>query len=124
MIELTKDLFIKNIYDYITNADHWKYKSNVPSVIDFYADWCLPCKNMLPIITEMEKNNSNINFFTVNVDKENELVQLFEIKSIPTFMFIPINDYPSIFPGILSRYKFKRILDDMINNIDIYNNFI
>ena len=88
--------FRNKIMDYVEHPDEWVYKGTRPAVIDFYTTWCGPCKMMAPIVEEMAKTYAGkVDFYKVDIDKEQELAQTFGIQSIPTFLFIPVKGKPS-----------------------------
>ena len=117
MIEhLTKETFIEKIFDY-ENNEEWLYKGDKPAVIDFYADWCGPCKMISPILEELSNEYDEINIYKINTEQEQELSQIFGIRSIPTLLFIPLNDTPQMSQGALP----KNALIDVINDILLKN---
>jgi thioredoxin len=100
-INLTKKMFIEQIMDYESNPEEWIYKGEMPGLIDFYADWCRPCKITSPILDELAiEYKDKIKIYKVNVDKEGELAGIFGVQSIPTFLFMPMEGNPTISSGI------------------------
>lgn len=100
-IHLSKDVFLAQIMDYEKNPDEWIYKGQLPGIIDFYADWCRPCKVTSPILDELAKEYAGkIIIYKVNVDKEQELASVFGVQSIPTFLFMPLKGNPVMSSGI------------------------
>lgn len=100
-VQMTKQMFIDEIMDYETNKTEWVYKSDMPGLIDFYADWCRPCKITSPILDELAKEYAGkVKFYKVNVDNERELASVFGVQSIPTFLFMPVEGKPTISSGI------------------------
>ena len=90
VVELTKSEFLKKVYDYEKNPDKWTYSGSKPAIIDFYADWCGPCRMVAPVLKSMaEKYKNDIVVYKINVDRERELASAFGITSIPTILFIP-----------------------------------
>ena len=84
VINMDKAMFIKDVFDYTANSDVWEYKGKKPAIIDFYADWCGPCRQTAPIMKELAKEyKDQIVIYKVNVDKERELASLFNATSIP-----------------------------------------
>ncbi len=95
------------------NPQQWIYKGDEPSVIDFYADWCGPCKRVAPIMDEMAKKyNGKVRFYKVNVDKENKLASVFNIRSIPAVLFIPKKGKPLMQVGLLPHSTYVKIIDE------------
>jgi thioredoxin 1 len=100
-VHLTKELFLANIMDYEKNPEEWVYKGKLPGIIDFYADWCRPCKITSPILEELAKKYAGrIVIYKINIDQEQELASVFGIQNIPTFLFMPMTGNPSMSSGI------------------------
>jgi thioredoxin 1 len=117
--QLTKDTFQKKIFNYEQNKE-WKYEGELPAVIDFWAPWCGPCRKVGPIIDELSKEYAGkVNFYKVNVDDEQELSEVFSIRSIPSMLFIPKEGKPKMSVGALPKEglieAIKRELDVSIN---------
>ena len=111
VIELTTAEFQKQIYDFRTNPE-WKYEGDIPSVIDFYATWCGPCKMMEPIMDTLAGEYAGkIRIYKVNVDKEKRLAAMFHVRSIPTFLFIPMTGEPKHANGAMDIDQMRRIID-------------
>lgn len=101
---MTTDLFLEKVHDYKTNPDVWIYKGDMPCVIDFYADWCGPCRMQAPILEELAKAyDGRILVYKVNVDKEKELSTAFGIRSIPSLLFVPMSGKPAMQAGMMSK---------------------
>ena len=108
---LTKETFLKKIFNYEEHKD-WKYEGELPSVIDFYADWCGPCKMIAPVIeTLSEEYQGKVNFYKIDTEKEQELAGAFGIQSIPSLLFIPKEGQPQMSMGALPKQDFKKIID-------------
>lgn len=102
--------FRDKIFEY-EGASEWNYKGSVPSVIDFYADWCGPCKMVAPVLEELAiEFDGQVNFYKVDTEKEQELSAMFGIQSIPTFLFIPVDSEPMMQPGALPKHVFKEVI--------------
>ncbi|MFT3981049.1 MAG: thioredoxin [Ferruginibacter sp.] len=113
-IQLGLKDFRDNIFDYETETE-WKYKGSLPAIIDFYADWCGPCKMVAPILEELSKEyEGKLLIYKVDTEKEAELSALFGIQSIPTLLFIPVNAQPMIQPGALPKKVFKEIIEEQL----------
>jgi thioredoxin len=107
---LTKETFLQKVTDY-TKSSEWQYKGSKPAVIDFYADWCGPCKQMSPVMEELAaKYKGKLDFYKINVDKETELAAMFGIRSIPYFVFIPMGEEPKAMMGSTPKENFENIL--------------
>jgi len=97
MEHLNKERFLKEVFNYEANKD-WKYEGKIPCIIDFYADWCQPCKIVAPILEELSKEyEGKINIYKVNTEEETELAAAFGIKSIPSILFCPKEGQPQMF---------------------------
>lgn len=111
-ITLTTQGFKNQIFNYET-ASEWKYNGSLPAIIDFYADWCGPCKMVAPVLEELaEEYNGRLLIYKVNTEVEQELASVFQIQSIPTFLFIPVNNQPVLQPGALPKNAFKKIIEE------------
>lgn len=111
---LTKQEFINEVFDF-ENNEEWKYKGKLPAIIDFYADWCGPCKAVAPTLEQLSEEYENkIEIYKIDTDKEAELSELFAIQSIPTFLFIPVNGAPMVQRGALPKNVFKQVIDERL----------
>ncbi|MDP2334971.1 MAG: thioredoxin domain-containing protein [Bacteroidota bacterium] len=117
--KLTKELFIQKVWDYTNSPKDWKYLGSKPAIIDFYADWCGPCKIASPILDEIESEYAGrILVYKVNTDQERELAQVFGITGIPAFLYIPATGKPVMMSGIgQSKEETKKMF---IENIEKY----
>jgi len=114
MEHLTTEAFREKIFDYTAERD-WKYKGNVPAIIDFYADWCGPCRMVAPVLEALdEEYRGRVNIFKVNTEEESELSSIFDIRSIPSILFIPVVDKPRMSMGAMSRQDFIRMIQDVL----------
>lgn len=114
-VQLTYNSFLKKIWNFEKNPQKWIYEGDEPSVIDFYADWCGPCKRVAPIMDEMaRKYNGKVKFYKVNVDKENRLASVFQIRSIPAVLFIPKKGKPLMQVGLLPHDTYIQIIDEQL----------
>ena len=107
VVVLNKADFLTKVYNYEKNQSEWVYEGTKPCIVDFYADWCGPCKKVSPILKELAGEYKNdIIIYKINVDNEKELAAAFGIQSIPTLLFIPANGKPQIAQGALSKEQF------------------
>lgn len=114
-MELTKDEFIKRVYNYEANPNEWKYEGDKPCVVDFHATWCAPCKMLAPSLEELNQEfNGQINIYKVDVDKSPELAAIFGVRSVPTLLWIPINGKPSITQGALPKSQLESIIKNTL----------
>lgn len=110
-VKLTTQEFKDKIFNY-KEEKSWNYKGNLPAIIDFYADWCGPCRMVAPVLEELSKEFENqLIIYKVDTEKEEELAAVFGIQSIPTFLFIPLKEDPLIQPGALDKNIFRMIID-------------
>ena len=111
---LTKQDFIDQVFDF-ENQQEWNYKGSLPAIIDFYADWCGPCKTVAPTLEQLSEEYENkVSIFKVDTDKEAELSHLFGIQSIPTFLFIPVAGAPMVQRGALPKNAFKQVIEERL----------
>lgn len=102
-IKLTTQKFIEDVFDYTTEKE-WKYKDNVPAVIDFYADWCGPCKMVAPVLEELSDSyEGKVKIYKLDTEVEQELAGAFGIRSIPSILFIPVDGQPMMQVGALPK---------------------
>lgn len=112
--EMTAQDFKEKIFDY-ENESEWNYKGDKPVVLDFYADWCAPCKQTGPILEEISEERDDIDIYSVDVEQEQELAGAFGIQSIPTFIFIPTEGKPASATGALPKETFNEAIEKTIN---------
>lgn len=114
MVEhLTKETFKEKIFNYEINKE-WKYEGNIPCLIDFYADWCQPCKAVAPILEElMTEYDGKLNIYKINTEKEQELSMVFGIKSIPSLLFVPMEGLPQMTQGALPKDAFQKAIAEI-----------
>lgn len=105
--------FVNTIFDFRNESD-WNYKGDKPAIIDFYADWCGPCKRVSPIMEELAlEYKGEINIYKVNTDYEQELASAFGIQSIPSIMFIPMEGQPHMYVGAFPKDEYIRIINEV-----------
>lgn len=104
--------FIKEVWDIEKYPDSFAFKGDNPCIIDFYADWCGPCKKIAPIMEELAKEyKGKLTIYKVNTDNERKLATIFKIKSIPTVFFMPMTGQPRTQVGALSKEDYKNIIE-------------
>lgn len=115
MESLTKHSFLQKIFDYEQNKE-WKYEGELPCVIDFYADWCGPCKMVEPVLQELsEEYQGKLNIYRINTEDQQELAATFNIQSIPSLLFVPLNDKPQMAVGALPKNTFRKKISEILN---------
>ncbi len=114
-IHMNKDMFIERVMDFQANKEEWNYIGDKPAIIDFYADWCKPCKLIAPIMDELaEEYKGQIYIYKVDTQVERELASVFGIRSIPAVLFIPMEGQPQMSTGALPKETFKSAIDDFL----------
>jgi len=112
---LTTEEFREKVWDYRSSPDKWKYLGELPCVIDFYADWCRPCKMVAPIMEELAKKyEGKVIFYKVNTDKEKELASVFQIRSIPSILFVPAKGDPKFSVGAMQKEDYIKIIESEV----------
>lgn len=113
-IKMTTADFKEKVFNYDTEKE-WKYTGNLPAIIDFYADWCGPCKQVAPILEELSKEyEGKLLIYKVDTEAELELSSVFGIQSIPTFLFIPVEGNPMLQPGAFPKNISKQVIEERL----------
>ncbi|MBB6482161.1 thioredoxin [Spirochaeta isovalerica] len=113
---LTVDTFKEKVFNYTENKD-WKFEGDLPCIIDFYADWCGPCKMVAPILEELSTEfEGKMNVYKVNTEEQQELAAAFGIQSIPSLLFVPKDGQPQMAMGALPK---NSLLDAMKNVLNV-----
>lgn len=103
MENLTKETFIEKVFDFESEKE-WKFKGDKPAIIDFYADWCGPCKMVAPILEELSKEYAGkVDIYKIDTEEQHELSSAFGIRSIPSILFIPLEGHPEMASGALPK---------------------
>ncbi len=114
-IAMDKEMFMERIVNYQANPGEWNYLGNKPCIIDFYADWCGPCRRIAPILEELaEQYAGKIYIYKVNTDKQKELASLFNVTSIPMLLFVPMSGQPQMAKGALSKEQFEEAIKNVL----------
>ena len=114
-IKLNKADFLTKIIDYETAPNEWNYLGDKPAIIDFYADWCGPCKRIAPMLEELaEEYGDKIYIYKLDTEKEKEVARLFGIRSIPSLLFIPMTGKPQMTTGALPKNELKKAIDTIL----------
>ena len=113
--DLTLEEFKNSIMDYEANPKEWKYKGERPAIIDFYAGWCGPCKATAPILDSLATEyDGTVDFYKVDVDKQEELAAMFGIRSIPSLLFIPKDGQPQMQVGAMGRADLENAIKTIL----------
>jgi len=111
---LNKQAFLEKVFNYENNKD-WKFEGELPCIIDFYADWCQPCKQVAPILEELsDEFAGKINIYKVNTEAEQELAGAFGIRSIPSMLFCPADGQPQMAVGALPKESLIQAINDVL----------
>ena len=114
-IKLNKKEFLKKVADFEKSPSQWKYLGDKPAIIDFYADWCGPCRRLAPLLDELALEYENkIYIYKVNVYNEKEIAETFGITSLPTIVFVPLEGKPSAGTGFLPKEVLKKAINDIL----------
>jgi thioredoxin 1 len=111
---LTKDSFLQKVFNYAQNKE-WKFEGKLPCIIDFYADWCAPCKMVEPILQELaQEYQGKLNIYRIDTQAQQELAAAFGIQSIPSILFVPLNDNPQMAIGTLPKKTLKKAIKEVL----------
>jgi thioredoxin len=114
MEHLTKQTFFEKVFNYEVNKE-WKFEGEIPCIIDFYADWCQPCKMVAPILEELSKEyEGKINIYKVDTEDQQELAAAFGIRSIPSMLFVPMGEQPQMAAGALPKETLVQVINDVL----------
>ena len=114
MIQLTTQGFKDKIFNYETETE-WKFGGELPAIIDFYADWCGPCKAIAPVLEELSKKYAGrLLIYKIDTDKESELSSIFGIQSIPTLLFIPMQGSPMLQKGAVPKNALVEVIEEKL----------
>jgi len=112
---LTSETFKEKIFNYEENKD-WKFEGDKPVIIDFYADWCQPCKMVAPILEELQDEyGDKLDIFKVNTEEQKDLSAVFGVQSIPSLLFVPKEGQPQMAMGALPKETFKQAISEVLN---------
>jgi thioredoxin 1 len=114
LIHLTKETFLERIFNYEAGTE-WNFKGEKPCLIDFYADWCGPCRMVSPILEELAEDfKEQLDIYKVDTEEETELASVFGIRSIPSILFIPVIGNPRIALGALPKEVFLQAFSEVL----------
>ncbi len=118
-VKLTKAKFLAEVWDYEKSPKEWKFKGAKPAMIDFYADWCAPCRTAAPILEEVSKEYAGkVTIYKIDTEVERELASVFGISGIPAFLYIPVKGKPSMTSGIgRTKEDTKKMFQENIEKI-------
>ncbi|WP_299049550.1 thioredoxin [uncultured Polaribacter sp.] len=111
---LTKTTFLEKVFNFTENKE-WKFEGNKPALIDFYADWCGPCKALAPVLEQLsEEYGDKIDIYKIDTEAEQELSAAFGIRSIPSMLFCPMGEEPQMANGALPKPELERIIAEVL----------
>jgi thioredoxin 1 len=111
---LTLQTFKEKVFNFEVNKE-WKFEGNLPCLVDFYADWCGPCKKVAPILEELAKEyDGKLTIYKVDTEQERELASLFRVQSIPSLLFVPVEGQPQMALGALPRETFVNAIENVL----------
>ncbi len=115
MEHLTKEIFKEKVFDFEKNKE-WKFEGDKPCIIDFYADWCGPCKMVAPVLEELSKEyDGKVDIYKVDTEKERDLAAMFGIRSIPSILFVPKDAQPQMAMGALPKQELVKAIEGVLN---------
>lgn len=114
-LSITYDDFLEKVWDFKENPQKWVFKGDLPIVIDFYADWCGPCKRIAPIMEKLAKEyDGKLRVYKINVDNERKLAGVFQVQSIPAVLFVPVSGQPSMQTGALTEEMYYKVVKEQL----------
>ena len=112
---LTYKEFLSKVWNFESSPNTFVYKGKLPAVIDFYADWCGPCRRVAPIMEKMAKEyDGKLLVYKVNVDQEKDLSSVFNVTSIPMVLFIPMEGQPMKQVGALPEEGYRKVIEEQL----------
>lgn len=116
VVALTSDTFKQLVWDYQKSPKEWVFSGDQPVIIDFYADWCRPCKMVAPIMEQLAAEyKGKVRIYKVNTDQQRELAGLFNISSIPAVLFVPKAGKPQMSVGAMQKDAYENAIKTVLN---------
>ncbi len=115
VVYLNKATFIEKVWDYEKHPDDWVYKGSLPCIVDFYADWCAPCRRIAPILDELAKEYAGqIIIYKIDTDKERELASVFQVRGIPSILYVPMQGKPQMQSGAFPKDRYQEMINTIV----------
>lgn len=120
VMKIDRTEFLKKVMNFEKNPKVWKYEGSMPCVVDFYADWCAPCRKAAPVMDELaEKYKGKVLFYKINTDQEKELASMFQITGIPAFLWVPVSGKPIMKAGVANdpaaiKEQFEKAINEIL----------
>ena len=115
IVMLDKAGFLKNVYNFEKNPNQWVFEGSLPAIVDFYADWCGPCRAIAPILNELAgEYKGKIVVYKVDIQKHPELARQFQVNNIPTLFFVPKNGDKQVHMGARSKEEFRQLIESVL----------
>lgn len=115
VVHLNEKDFSEKVADLETISTQWEYKGDKPALIDFFATWCGPCKALSPILDELaEEYKDRVHIYKIDVDREEKLSEMFEIRTVPTLLFTPVHGDPQMISGVLPKHELKKKIEEFL----------
>ena len=115
VIHLTYKEFLKKVWDFEKDPNTFNYKGKLPALIDFYADWCGPCRRVAPIMEKMaEEYDGKLLVYKINTDQERELASAFQVRSIPMVLFVPMEGQPMMSVGAMQEAEYRKVVEEQL----------
>jgi thioredoxin 1 len=114
VMQLSTESFKKLVYNFDENKE-WKYEGSMPAIVDFYADWCPPCRQLSPIVEEIAKEyQGKIVVYRVNTDREKQLTESLGITNLPTLLYIPAAGKPQATLGAIPKASIIKTINKVL----------
>lgn len=114
MTHLDLDTFKEKVFNFEANEE-WKFEGDKPCIIDFYADWCGPCKALTPTLEKLsEEYDGEVDIYKIDTEEQRDLAGMFGIKSIPSILFVPVDGQPQMAQGALPEKQLKELIDKVL----------
>lgn len=115
VIHLSEAEFCRRIGDVVRQPHNWTYRGDRPAVVDFFASWCGPCRALSPVLDRLAgEYGDRIRIYKVDVDAEQELAAIFNVRSVPTLLFVPLDGPPRLATGLQSVERLHEAIDSML----------